>query len=108
VAAELIDWVDQTGIDGFNLARIVTPESYADFIEWVVPELQQRKRYKTAYASGVWREKIFNTQAPYLNAPHPAGFGGCGKRMLMNCLRRKSVSSLKTCFSSITLNIHST
>ncbi|AXI03338.1 LLM class flavin-dependent oxidoreductase [Aquirhabdus parva] len=73
VAAELIDWVDQTGIDGFNLARIVTPESYADFIEWVVPELQQRKRYKTAYASGVWREKIFNTQAPYLNAPHPAG-----------------------------------
>ena len=33
VADELESWVEQTGLDGFNLTRIVTPESYADFID---------------------------------------------------------------------------
>ncbi|EKT4524966.1 LLM class flavin-dependent oxidoreductase, partial [Pseudomonas putida] len=50
VAEQLIDWIDQTGLDGFNLTRTVTPESYEDFIDLVIPELQRRGRYKTAYA----------------------------------------------------------
>ncbi|WP_416421528.1 LLM class flavin-dependent oxidoreductase [Pseudomonas sp. App30] len=59
VADQLIAWIDETGLDGFNLARTVTPESYVDFIDLVVPELQQRGRYKTAYGDGTLREKLF-------------------------------------------------
>ncbi len=59
VADELISWLDETGLDGFNLARTVTPESYVDFIDLVVPELQRRGRYKTEYGGGTLREKLF-------------------------------------------------
>lgn len=59
VADQLESWVRETGIDGFNLARTVTPECYADFIALVVPELQNRGSYKTEYASGTFRNKLF-------------------------------------------------
>ncbi|MDD1507589.1 LLM class flavin-dependent oxidoreductase [Pseudomonas sp. CNPSo 3701] len=71
VADQLIEWIDATGLDGFNLTRIVTPQSYADFIDLVIPELQQRGRYKTAYADGALRHKLFG-QGPRLPADHPA------------------------------------
>jgi len=71
VADQLVDWIDATGLDGFNLTRIVTPQSYADFIDLVIPELQQRGRYKTAYAEGALRHKLFS-QGPRLPADHPA------------------------------------
>ncbi|SEQ75240.1 MULTISPECIES: LLM class flavin-dependent oxidoreductase [Pseudomonas] len=59
VADALEQWIDETGLDGFNLTRIVTPESYTDFIDLVIPELQARGRYKTAYEPGTLREKLF-------------------------------------------------
>ncbi|WAB97888.1 MULTISPECIES: LLM class flavin-dependent oxidoreductase [Pseudomonas] len=71
VAEQLIAWVDETGLDGFNLTRTVTPESYEDFIDLVVPHLQQRGRYKTAYAEGTLREKLFQSDHPHLPADHP-------------------------------------
>ncbi|WP_394562080.1 LLM class flavin-dependent oxidoreductase [Aquipseudomonas alcaligenes] len=71
VADQLLAWIDETGLDGFNLTRTVTPESYVDFIDLVIPELQQRGRYKTAYADGALRHKLFG-QGPRLAAPHPA------------------------------------
>jgi long-chain alkane monooxygenase len=70
IADELIALVDDTGIDGINLARIVTPESYTDFATLVVPELQNRGRYKTQYANGSLREKLFGQHA-HLPANHP-------------------------------------
>jgi alkanesulfonate monooxygenase len=60
-----------TGIDGFNLVRTVAPEGMTDFVDLVVPELQRRGIYKTAYASGTYREKLFGG-GPTLKAPHPA------------------------------------
>ncbi|WP_036987804.1 LLM class flavin-dependent oxidoreductase [Pseudomonas sp. URMO17WK12:I3] len=71
VAEQLIEWIDATGLDGFNLTRIVTPQSYADFIDLVIPELQQRGRYKTTYAEGALRHKLFG-RGPRLPADHPA------------------------------------
>lgn len=59
VADELEAWVREGEIDGFNLTRIVTPESYADFADLVVPELQSRGSYKTAYDEGSLRHRIF-------------------------------------------------
>ncbi|MBS7557184.1 MULTISPECIES: LLM class flavin-dependent oxidoreductase [Pseudomonas] len=60
VADELESWIAETGLDGFNLTRIVTPESYVDFIDLVIPELQRRGSYKTAYDDGTLREKLFH------------------------------------------------
>ncbi|MGO1992152.1 MAG: LLM class flavin-dependent oxidoreductase [Corynebacterium sp.] len=45
VADELEDWVTTTGVDGFNLAYAVTPGTFRDVIEHVVPVLQDRGRY---------------------------------------------------------------
>ncbi|TCM60260.1 FMN-dependent oxidoreductase (nitrilotriacetate monooxygenase family) [Acinetobacter calcoaceticus] len=70
VAEKLIHILDETGIDGFNLTRTVAPESHHDFIRWVVPELQSRGRYKTAYAAGTLRNKLFN-QGDLLSTQHP-------------------------------------
>ena len=71
VAEQLIDYLDETGIDGFNLTRTVAPESYQDFIHLVIPELQQRGRYKTAYDTGSLRQKLFQ-QGDHLAKTHPA------------------------------------
>ena len=71
VADALESWIAETGLDGFNLARTVTPESYEDFIDLVIPELQQRGSYKTAYDSGSLREKLFPAGTAHLPAEHP-------------------------------------
>ena len=71
VADELADWVEQTDIDGFNLAYALTPGSFADIADLVVPELQARGRFKRDYAPGTFREKLF-ARSPRLPASHPA------------------------------------
>lgn len=76
VADELESWIAETGLDGFNLTRIVTPESYEDFIDLVIPELQRRGSYKTAYDSGTLREKLF----PDGGARLPDRHAGAGYR----------------------------
>lgn len=59
IADEMIRWMDIADIDGFNIARIVAHETLENFIDMVVPELQKRGRYKTAYGEGTFREKLF-------------------------------------------------
>ena len=71
IADTLIDWVAATDVDGFNLAYAVTPESFADFVDLVVPELQRRGVYKHDYRAGAYREKLFGA-GPHLAPPHPA------------------------------------
>jgi FMN-dependent oxidoreductase (nitrilotriacetate monooxygenase family) len=73
VADALQDWVASADVDGFNLSRTVTPECVEDFIELVVPELQARGVYKTAYAPGTLREKLFG--ASRLPTGHPGAVG---------------------------------
>jgi hypothetical protein len=81
VADDLIAWVDETDIDGFNLSRIVTPESLEDFIDLVVPILQERGAYKHEYLPGTLREKLFGrsrlmppaTRPPRTASPPPPG-----------------------------------
>jgi long-chain alkane monooxygenase len=72
VADALEEWVEETDVDGFNLAYAVTPESFQDFTELVVPELQKRGRYKKRYQPGTLREKLFNN-GPKLPEEHPGG-----------------------------------
>jgi alkanesulfonate monooxygenase SsuD/methylene tetrahydromethanopterin reductase-like flavin-dependent oxidoreductase (luciferase family) len=72
VADELIGWVEDTDVDGFNLAYAVTPETFSDFVDLVVPELQRRGRYKLDYARGSLREKLYGPGRSRLSADHPA------------------------------------
>jgi len=69
VADRLEEWIDETDVDGFNLAFAVRPETFTDVADLLVPELQRRGRYKTAYREGTLREKLFGG-APRLQAPH--------------------------------------
>jgi FMN-dependent oxidoreductase (nitrilotriacetate monooxygenase family) len=69
VADALQAWIEDTGLDGFNLTRTVTPESYEDFIDLVIPVLQARGLYKTEYAQGSLRHKLFG-QGNRLPAEH--------------------------------------
>jgi FMN-dependent oxidoreductase (nitrilotriacetate monooxygenase family) len=69
VADQLESWVDETGVDGFNLAFAVRPETFADVSDLLVPELQRRGRYKKEYRPGTLREKLFGA-APRLQSPH--------------------------------------
>ena len=71
VADELLSWVEEGEVDVFNLSRLVVPESYADFIDLVIPELQDRGLYKTAYGEGSLRRKLFG--AHDLLPPRHAG-----------------------------------
>ena len=58
VADELERWIEVAGIDGFNLAYAITPGSFEDFIEWVVPELQKRGRVWREYEGRTLRERL--------------------------------------------------
>ncbi|MDR3516710.1 MAG: LLM class flavin-dependent oxidoreductase [Azospirillaceae bacterium] len=71
VADILEGWVEDTGVDGFNLAYAVTPESFEDVTNHLVPELQKRGVYPKAYQPGTLREKLFGA-GPLLPENHPA------------------------------------
>ncbi|WP_431303715.1 LLM class flavin-dependent oxidoreductase [Sediminicoccus sp. BL-A-41-H5] len=70
IADRLVAYAEETGADGFNLSRTVFPECLVEVVEQLVPALQERGAYKTAYAPGPYREKLFG--APRLAPPHPA------------------------------------
>lgn len=70
--ADLMEaWIAETGVDGFNLAYAIAPETFEDVVEHLVPELQRRGRYKRAYAPGALREKLGGA-SPKLPSNHPA------------------------------------
>lgn len=71
IADQLENWIDEGDIDGFNLTRIVVPETYEDFANLIVPELQNRNRYKTGYETGSLRQKLFGN-GDRLPDNHPA------------------------------------
>ena len=72
VAGALQGWIEDTGVDGFNLTRTVVPECFTDFVDLVIPELQSRGLYKTAYTEGSLRHKLFG-EGDRLPARHGVG-----------------------------------
>ena len=60
----------EVGVDGFNIVYAVTPGTFADFVDGVVPELQRRGLVQPDYAPGSLREKLFGRAR--LPARHPA------------------------------------
>lgn len=70
VADILQEWVEETDVDGFNLAYAISPGTFEDVVKHLVPELQRRDAYPHSYAEGTLREKLFGA-GPYLPADHP-------------------------------------
>ena len=58
IADQLEAWQD-AGIDGVNMIAQVFPESYREFIEHVIPVLQERGLAQREYAPGTLRERLF-------------------------------------------------
>lgn len=71
VANILQQWVAETDVDGFNLAYALAHETFEDVVKHLVPELQRRGVYPTAYKPGTLREKLFG-DGPLLPGTHPA------------------------------------
>ena len=60
----------ESGLDGFNLTYTVTPGTFVDFVEGVVPILQERGLVQSEYSTGSLRRKLFGSDK--LPASHPA------------------------------------
>ncbi|HKV55412.1 MAG TPA: LLM class flavin-dependent oxidoreductase [Candidatus Binataceae bacterium] len=65
------EWVE-AGIDGFNLAYMITPGSFVDFVDGVVPLLQRRGLMQAEYQDGTLREKLMGPGRARLREQHPA------------------------------------
>ena len=61
----------EAGVDGFNIVYAVTPGTFADFIEGVVPELRRRGLVQSDYAPGTLREKLFGRHGSRHATPPP-------------------------------------
>lgn len=71
VADQLQAWVEETDVDGFNLASVVAPETFVAVVDLLIPELQSRGLFKREYTPGTLRNKLF-ARGDRLQAPHPA------------------------------------
>ncbi|MFE5338845.1 LLM class flavin-dependent oxidoreductase [Isoptericola sp. NPDC056578] len=58
VADELTRWVRTGAVDGFNLSPWIVPSGLDDVVEKVVPALQERGAYPTAYEGVTLREHL--------------------------------------------------
>jgi len=58
IADQLQEWVDETDVDGFNLAYAITPGTFEDVVEHVIPVLRDRGVYPSEYAPGSLRQKL--------------------------------------------------
>lgn len=79
VCDTMLQWRDEGDIDGFNLVRTVEPGNLQNFIDLVIPRLQEKGAYKTAYGEGTMREQLFPHVGSYLPNDH---YGAQFRRVL--------------------------
>ena len=72
VADEVERWVDESGLDGINLAYAITPGSFEQFTELVVPELRKRGRTWNDYEGSTLREYVAGEGRTRVDETHPA------------------------------------
>ena len=58
VADELQRWFEGGAADGFNIMPPILPDGLNDFVDMVIPELQRRGLFRTAYEGGTLRENL--------------------------------------------------
>jgi FMN-dependent oxidoreductase (nitrilotriacetate monooxygenase family) len=58
IADTLQEWFEQGGADGYNVMPAHMPRGLSDFAEFVVPELQRRGLFRTAYEGRTLRDHL--------------------------------------------------
>ena len=71
VADELDAYAVRTGVDGFNIAYHVTPGSFADVAEYLIPELRRRGRARERDGATTLRQRLFPGGGSLLPDDHP-------------------------------------
>ncbi|MBO0767260.1 MAG: LLM class flavin-dependent oxidoreductase [Solirubrobacterales bacterium] len=72
IADEIELW-HEAGVDGFNVMYAITPGSFEDFIDHVLPVLRDRGLAQREYGPGsTLRERLFPGNGPRLPDRHPA------------------------------------
>lgn len=73
VADRLEEFIDITDADGFNLIQHLSPGTFRDFTDLIVPELQRRGRYRTEYTPGeTMRQRLHGHGNGHALPGHPA------------------------------------
>ncbi len=70
IADSLEEWIEEAGVDGFNIAYAISPGTFKDFAEYVVPVLQERGRIPKEYEGTTLRDNLF-AKGDQLPAHHP-------------------------------------
>ncbi len=73
IAGKIEEFVEFTDLDGFNVHSNVSLESYRDFVEMVIPVLQERGLFRAGYDPDqtTLRERLFGAGRARLPASHP-------------------------------------
>lgn len=72
VADILERWIEESGIDGFNLSYAVAPADFEDIVKYLLPELRRRGVFWDDYAASTTRENFLNDGlGPRLRSDHP-------------------------------------
>lgn len=58
IAQEIISFVRSGAVDGFNISPWIVPDGLEDVVELLIPELQERGAYRTAYTGTTLREHL--------------------------------------------------
>jgi alkanesulfonate monooxygenase SsuD/methylene tetrahydromethanopterin reductase-like flavin-dependent oxidoreductase (luciferase family) len=58
IADQMEYYMDEGGADGFMLAATYTPGCFEEFVDFVVPELQRRDRFRTSYSEPTLRGNL--------------------------------------------------
>ncbi|MGV9925768.1 LLM class flavin-dependent oxidoreductase [Nocardia rhamnosiphila] len=98
VADRLQEWVDDTDVDGFNLAYAVTPGTFEDIVRYVIPVLTERGVYPTEYVPGTLRNALFE-RGDRLPPEHRGAryrLGGPGSTVLPDEVSRNVAGELIT------------
>ncbi|KAE8334072.1 luciferase-like domain-containing protein [Aspergillus sergii] len=72
VADILERWVEESGVDGFNLSYAIAPGDFEDIVKYLLPELRARGVFWDDYAASTTRENYLNDgRGPRLREDHP-------------------------------------
>ncbi|MBQ1766658.1 MAG: LLM class flavin-dependent oxidoreductase [Aquincola sp.] len=71
IADQMQDWFEHGAADGFNVMPPVLPQSLNEFVDLVVPELQRRGLFRTAYEGRTLRENL-GLERPVSRYANPA------------------------------------
>lgn len=73
VADILQRWVNEAGIDGFNISHAMNPGDFEDIVKWLLPEMRAKGVFRDDDAVLTTREDYFQDGSdPRVTDDHPA------------------------------------